>query len=321
MKKIVLHIGFGKTGSSYLQTCFAKYENHLLSAGYLYPDEGSHQLAREGKVTSGNANSLSWYLNSEKAPSSFDISAFEAYFKSMLLDNKNYNLLFSSEFMAGFDSESLLQLQSLAALCGYQVSIVAYVRSIAGHAYSNYVQQIKRQLYQESFYHYLQYDYSELPFSAVFRLQASFDSESYIVRNYDKAKDSLFEDFWVNGLRLDPPLFTVERQTINRSLDDYELECMRVMNGRFAVRQHAVKVSDALIYAQPEKPVQFTLAVNELELLEVKYAKLLDELNQCLDKEQQIVLVDHVFKIGVRETVVLDQFQHLVLSLLARGVC
>lgn len=53
-----LHIGHAKTGSSYLQSCFALNDGLLERHGVRYPAHESVKAAKRGAVTGGNANTL-----------------------------------------------------------------------------------------------------------------------------------------------------------------------------------------------------------------------------------------------------------------------
>ena len=55
MTGIKLHIGHGKTGTSYMQAALAISQDALLEAGYYYPlPEHSRDKAMRGETTSGN---------------------------------------------------------------------------------------------------------------------------------------------------------------------------------------------------------------------------------------------------------------------------
>lgn len=60
-KKIVLHIGHGKTGSSAIQSVLARNHDLLKSAGILYPEGKHSDAARLGRVTSGNLEVENWF--------------------------------------------------------------------------------------------------------------------------------------------------------------------------------------------------------------------------------------------------------------------
>ena len=66
MEEIILHIGHGKTGTSYLQSCLALNRQKLLDIGIDYPEDRSFKSAKKGEITSGNpAQFFNNYLNIE----------------------------------------------------------------------------------------------------------------------------------------------------------------------------------------------------------------------------------------------------------------
>lgn len=60
-RKIILHIGHGKTGSSAIQSALARNHELLKTAGILYPEGKASDPARRGEVTSGNIDIENWF--------------------------------------------------------------------------------------------------------------------------------------------------------------------------------------------------------------------------------------------------------------------
>ena len=56
MSNIILHIGHGKTGTSYIQSILASNIDFLSDAGIRYPENASISQAVLGKITSGNGD-------------------------------------------------------------------------------------------------------------------------------------------------------------------------------------------------------------------------------------------------------------------------
>ena len=54
MNQLIMHIGHGKTGSSYLQSVLARNRDVLARHGWTYPVHASDALALHGKISSGN---------------------------------------------------------------------------------------------------------------------------------------------------------------------------------------------------------------------------------------------------------------------------
>ena len=62
MKTVYLHCGAAKTGTSFLQTLFAKHSEDLISEGILYPFNKFVSGAEKGNITSGNGVPMANYL-------------------------------------------------------------------------------------------------------------------------------------------------------------------------------------------------------------------------------------------------------------------
>ena len=58
MKKLIIHIGHGKTGSSYLQSVFALNKDMLKKEGFDYPDHKDSKVAEIGYISAGNGDLL-----------------------------------------------------------------------------------------------------------------------------------------------------------------------------------------------------------------------------------------------------------------------
>jgi hypothetical protein len=139
MKKIYLHIGLPKTGTSYLQVTFAKNEIIYKKNGLLYPDlSNNHKLALEGRTTSGNASELAKRLNSslKNHESNFDEVSF---FKSL---DPAYDYLISSEWLHNISSEDIEKMAQLVNQT-HEVHLIIFYRSIPELINSGYLQQLK----------------------------------------------------------------------------------------------------------------------------------------------------------------------------------
>ena len=51
-KKIFIHIGHGKTATTYLQSCLALNRDKLLGFGIDYPEFSSFEKAKRGEISS-----------------------------------------------------------------------------------------------------------------------------------------------------------------------------------------------------------------------------------------------------------------------------
>lgn len=66
MSVLYLHVGHGKTGSSYLQSALALSQDALRDNGIFYSLNEVGRRAAQGKITSGNGNLLDGFLKSSR---------------------------------------------------------------------------------------------------------------------------------------------------------------------------------------------------------------------------------------------------------------
>lgn len=210
MAKLFLHIGHGKTGSSYIQSSLAASHRILQENGLTYPAHADIAHAAGGGISSGNrAQFLS--LVKQKNPS------IEG------------DMLFSSEFffayLVGKEPEPI---RRFIADNFSEVRILLFIRDPVAHASSSYLQMVKIGYTQPIEAFFARY---KIP-KAVNRFLdslATLPQTELTVENYTAVKDvvSVVES-WL-GLDRDalsrPPVAVV-----NRSLTRAELELQRRLN-------------------------------------------------------------------------------------------
>lgn len=248
--KVVLHIGHGKTGSSYIQSRLAVGQAVLRENGIVYPEHESTKRAAQGKFAAGNA-AISW-SDIEKLPEK--ISADAARY------HENHTLLYSSERLFQQLSSKFHILKSLARK--YSVTIVLFIRNPWDLAASSYVQGVKRHNVSAEFSAYLRNPFSEnAPPSfnyvnvlgnvekMVRRIREN-DINS-IVLNYSHHEATVFESFMgslgLGDVQIPPPPF----KTVNRSLSRAEIEFQRQFNRMPELRSHRF-ISDPLCNQLPD---------------------------------------------------------------------
>ena len=120
--KIILHIGHPKTGSSYLQSCFALNRDKLLELGIDYPWHESFSSAQRGNFTSGNGKTFLDALPNLKAKGDKALFSNEGLFRSLIASPKFFELLKSGN---------------------YSFEVVMYTRNLFDHLFSRWAQLVK----------------------------------------------------------------------------------------------------------------------------------------------------------------------------------
>lgn len=225
-KCVVLHIGGGKTGSSFLQYCFAHLEAQFRGFGVLYPEsrDGEHDRARSGRVTSGNGLEIAKYLNGKQ-----ELESIVADLGTAISMEGISTVLYSSEAMQSFQEERLGALDEWVAWQGCELRVVYYVRSVAGRAYSAYVQRVKKHGESRRFEQWIRgFRY---PGGTVARnLESVLGRGRFFIRNYDHVSGDLFGDFAAAALPEGCKDLNVEQAVVNRSLSPVEVEMMLELN-------------------------------------------------------------------------------------------
>lgn len=125
MRTLYLHIGHGKTGSSYIQSALAGSVEALEELDFEYPSHRGIEAAAHGSISSGNGRNL--------LAEGFRLSA-----ERTLLSNEQ---LFS--LMAAADSRSMVD-QALERSGAEQVKVLLFIRDPVSNCCSSYQQSVKR---------------------------------------------------------------------------------------------------------------------------------------------------------------------------------
>ncbi len=276
MKKFILHMGLPKTGTSALQVCLIQNRKKLLKRHILYPAE-KNDPSLVNKISSGNGKMVNYFFRKPlwKPKNILFRKKITSWLKSLPEDG---SLLFSSEDLVQrcrFD-----KLKKLESLCNKHVAeleCVFYVRSIVGYVYSSYNQAVKRSGYNKSFSDYIRDDL-QLPYDTILFLKER--GVNVVVRNYNKIKDSIEQDFICDYIGLQDEQISFDKKMINRSLTEEEVEMMLVFNNNEKLKPYCGVISDTLIYNKPELEVSKKIKKDDYDYLEEKYGHLVNELNQ-----------------------------------------
>lgn len=235
---IYIHIGHGKTGSSFLQSALALSTEALERNGFVYPiDEDTAEKARAGQITGGNLY----------APKASDEDILR-----MARQAAGRKLLISGESMFSFFARPKRKfLNNLPELLpGVPLYVICYLRDPVDHAVSAYHQRIKRGGYTGTLAdHLTTHSHPERTTAALTALKAL--GAKVTVLNYSRHRDDLLDTFgaWL-GLP-EGSLTAPERGEVNRSLTLSELELQRLFNQRLG-KLAARLVSNPLCNQVPE---------------------------------------------------------------------
>ncbi len=218
---VYIHIGHGKTGSSFLQSALALSTPTLAQHGLIYPIQDSTAAeAHKGHITGGNVRAQTL---------DFD----------QLLDvaGPGQRLLMSSEsffFYLPRNAETF-QAEYARVFGDTPLHVLLYLRDPVDHAVSTYQQSIKRGGYTHTLAKKLEgYTMPQHTITVISALQAM--GATLTIHNYSRCRDTLVQTLeqWLDlpGDSLTRP----EYAQVNRSLTLAELEVQRLVNKNLAKR-------------------------------------------------------------------------------------
>ena len=191
-KRVYLHIGARKTGSSMLQTMFARNADSFLRQGLHYPikdEERAH--AAEGFTTSGNGGLLMQTLRPDVAPRAALRGKGDEVFLELMERSPCGKILISSEFFCAARKEPLERFRALARSAGAEVEFIYFVRNPLDHAFSEWTQKIKGGLITSEWREFLRRYI--MPFQNVIRRFAEHFGGTMHVLNYDHYRSDLLK--------------------------------------------------------------------------------------------------------------------------------
>lgn len=313
MKKIFLHIGAGKTGTSALQSHFVLNKQYLEKNNYYYPTARNELKAKELKITAGNGFELAQLLRKNEC----NLGSIESLALQYIEAAKGKDIIISSEILTLFRPDCAKVFKNIANRSGYEIIVIFYVRAIADHLLSSYHQQLKRHAYSKKFTVFARNRKNNF-LETIFNCIDIFGKENLIVKNYDVVKNDIFLDFMEKILGLeDLEELTVKNKNINRSLTEFEVALMRHMNMSFDDFRDSTFISDALIYGDQNAKYEMSISDEDLEVISAKYSEDVDKINKYLCEQERPLSIISGLKVKEDNDILLNNFQKSVLSILA----
>jgi hypothetical protein len=285
MQTLFIHVGHGKTGSSWLQAAFRINRALLAANGLRYPALPD-EPAEPGAITMGNAKGLcaSAEMLDQRLAGTTDSGVSGVVFSSETLFN---------ELREGpIDAKTLVK---SAAHHGFsRVSVLMLLRDPIGQAISHHGQRIKR----GGICHSVEETMAtfDVPIRALALIQR-LEAEPAIdlrLRNYSRCRDRLLDEVtdWLGvprGVLPAPPVGKV-----NRSLNRGETILMQVLNKH--LRHTGPLLADPLCERLADVPDSVLPAPDygAQKALWERLAPAIDEINQRLP-------VDHHYRADFRE--------------------
>ena len=280
-RRVFLHIGHPKTGSSAFQSCLARSHQSLEEQGFLYPYHRSFGRASRLEVSSGNlsigAEDQNW-LNTGVLP--------------VLEHNSHHHtVIFSNENLIHRLSDLTGNPEALPSQ--WHVHVLLVVRNPIEQLSSVYQQLVKRHGYSQGYEEFLaEHAYrcqaTAKAASAVETLEAT--GISYSLFNYSALKggviDALTHTIGIPSELLDRP----PAVPVNRSLSASELQLMLVVNALYG-RSVGRSLADALVNRLPEIPsIALAMGQQSRENVVAANTGFVNALNSRLPSDAQLSL-------------------------------
>ena len=258
-KKLFIHAGLPKTGTSYLQNCFELFEKQGDLEQINYPLIKEHDSFFE--IHSGNASSVGHYLSPKLNPSFNEDELHNRI--NLLLDqvrNPSNPVLFSSEYFSTAPIERVEPMKNYLLKLGYEIELIVVVRPLRQLLFSNYMQSVKRHGCGDAFEDWVVHVAKRLPALYIKNIQA-YELPIHLIRyNTDDLLPPILD---LIGENISLAEKTKDR-VVNRSLSRDELIFLRNINATFKDHILSTKISNSLI----EKfPVRKSTIMNESEYL------------------------------------------------------
>ena len=237
MKKLILHCGSTKTGTSAIQYGLGLNHKFLLDKSINYPlnDRLKKKFNHENCVV-GNAKFIANFGNSitnkkvKKEKSEGARERLISFLEECQSTESDLTILSSESIPGNFDKNSILVLRDLLYKYFDNIEVLFYVRDILDHSVSQYNEYVKRRRQTTNFSEY------SLTHKCRFKnhievLLTGFGENNLEVKNYADEKDNLWLNF-IKNLQfqdLDPKDLESPRK-INRSLCKEEIEFYRRIN-------------------------------------------------------------------------------------------
>ena len=243
MKKLIIHTGFPKTGSSFIQAFLTANKDLLKEVGLFYecPD-----LAHPFEISSGNAAPLYHLLQ--------DLRLLES--QAFLANHTSQDMIsiLSCEALSHLKFEDWNTLKFVCAESGIKIEkIIFYVRDVLPFFKSAYDQGLKRHGVCCDFQQFLvSARWSHYEFSRI--ISQVFGSATLVPLHYETCKDNLLGSFFsqisCGTPELHKQILAKEKISINRSLTEFERDYLIKINSKMGAL-HSQKLSDFLIYRNP----------------------------------------------------------------------
>lgn len=194
-KRVILHIGFHKTGSSALQAYFSERVMQLAGVGLAYPNPDPPSVVAVGGCT-GNIIQIMYKYGFQGVRSSIatykDFEHFTSQIKATILAQPQENVLLSSEYLSDLTPRQVNVLAQ--AMSEFDVTIVCFVRDPFDYILSVWKQEVKTRLIPMTIDEFIRHKNGKFSMFAGFKNYINAFADVRVLR-YEKSKRNLGATF------------------------------------------------------------------------------------------------------------------------------
>ena len=296
--RLKLHVGHGKTGSSYLQSWLAANAEPLSALHHVYypthcPLQGiTDQRAGDGRFSMGNGFVLNPVLESGVSLHKKRRWWRRLLRQSGLKEEALQSLVFSHEPWARRLPARFHQLLELKQDLNWDgIDLWLLVRDPLDHAISVYGQMVKRHGFAGSLEEWLLiYDFPSVLLRFVELVLSHSDRVCLKVDHYGRQRQALLGQMqgWLQ-VPTTAEWQTAAKATVNRSLSLDELQLMRCLNERLGSK--ASVVGELLVDQMPNlRPASLKISGDSYDRFNDRWTSVIDAINKYLPESSALQL-------------------------------
>ena len=284
MRKIYLHIGCEKTGSSAIQVWLNQNSSKFYEKGIFYPTLDG-KINNPYKITSGNGSLAVKAINKGKAKQFF-VDLFQ---------ERDGDIFLSSEQFQSLADDQIVDVRAILLSFDVDPVIIVFLRDIYDVLFSKYNQLVKRHFYDKTFMEYVFSLEKIEQFDVIDRWSKYFGNIKAI--HYDSNKYSL-DSAILKAIGLNEnDIPGMQKAIVNRSLTFFELELIRYVNKLYNEKFYKKnydfpeKINNILIESDPEKVTSIFYNKKADDFINEKFGSDVARVNKEYFKSQNLLKV------------------------------
>lgn len=288
--KLYLHCGYHKTGSSFLQTLFARNRDQLRDNGIHFPVATREYDMAEGNISPGNGPELAKALkeNDEQESSglmaSYVSDADSAGCSSILISSEN--------FFHSFEKQTAVKLLAgVAEKNGIdRIHALIYFRDPVSHALSTYKHRAKNGKIPD-LSNWLETEYETMGLIERFTEYRTQHSIQWTCRKYSSQSEHMAESAFAGWLGVKTPPIP-ENDRVNTSLTLSELLVIQsLVKNRSEFIPFVREAFAGVPVSEKAADRELTRKYNSIVSGElIGYTSLIEEVNRLLPEDEQLTL-------------------------------